>query len=121
MAEMSDYLEDELVEHIFRTASFTKPTVLAIALLTTAADDDDTGQFSTSTGVASPAPTDSCHCMLSSGGQLSGAVKPLTFPSLSAPRHWGQSCAEMEEIEDSTSNPAQKIVKHFQFFMIPFF
>jgi hypothetical protein len=59
--------------------------------------------------------------MLSSGGQLSGAVKPVTLPSLSAPRHWGQSCAEMEVIEDSASNPAQKIMKHFLFFMIPFF
>lgn len=51
MAEMSDYLEDSLVDHLFRTSSWSKPTVLAIALLTTAADDDDTGTFSTSTGV----------------------------------------------------------------------
>jgi hypothetical protein len=48
---MSDYLEDELVKHLFRTGSFTKPTVLAFALLTTAADDDDTGIFTASTGV----------------------------------------------------------------------
>jgi hypothetical protein len=51
MSSMSDYLEDQLVTHIFRTGTFTKPTVLAVALLTTVADDDDTGQFSTSTGV----------------------------------------------------------------------
>lgn len=48
---MSDYLEDELIKHIFRTGSFTKPTVLAFTLLTTAADDDDTGIFTASTGV----------------------------------------------------------------------
>ena len=48
---MSDYLETSLVTHIFRTSSWSKPSVLAIALLTTVADDDDTGQFSTSTGV----------------------------------------------------------------------
>lgn len=54
MAEMSDYLEDSLVTHIFRTSSWSKPTVLALALLTTAADDDDTGTFSTSTGVEVP-------------------------------------------------------------------
>jgi hypothetical protein len=48
---MSDYLEDELIKHIFRTGSFTKPTVLAFALLTTGADDDDTGTFTASTGV----------------------------------------------------------------------
>jgi hypothetical protein len=51
MANASDYLEDQLVTHIFRTGTFTKPTVLAVALLTTLADDDDTGQFTTSTGV----------------------------------------------------------------------
>lgn len=51
MSEMSDYLEDELVKHIFRTGSFTKPTVLAFCLLTTNADDDDTGIFTASTGV----------------------------------------------------------------------
>lgn len=48
---MSDFLEDELIKHIFRTGSFTKPTVLAFALLTTAADDDDSGIFTASTGV----------------------------------------------------------------------
>lgn len=51
MSEMSDYLEDELIKHIFRTGSFTKPAVLAVALLTTQADDDDTGVFTASTGV----------------------------------------------------------------------
>jgi hypothetical protein len=51
MASASDYLEGQLIAHIFRTATFTKPTVLAHALLTTLADDDDTGEFSTSTGV----------------------------------------------------------------------
>ena len=48
---MSDYLEDELIKHVFRTGSFTKPTVLALALLTTNAIDADTGQFSIGTGV----------------------------------------------------------------------
>lgn len=33
MAAMSDYLEVELRKHIFRTGSFTKPTVLAVAPL----------------------------------------------------------------------------------------
>lgn len=51
MSEMSDYLEDELVKHIFRTGSFTKPPELSLALLTTSAVDGDTGQFTTGTGV----------------------------------------------------------------------
>lgn len=39
MAAMTDYLEGELRKHIFRTASFTKPTVLAVALFTSAPSD----------------------------------------------------------------------------------
>lgn len=51
MAIMSNYLEDQLIKHIFRTGTFSKPTVLAFALLTTEAIDSDTGQFSSGTGV----------------------------------------------------------------------
>jgi hypothetical protein len=51
MSEMSDFTEDDLVKHFFRTGNATAVTVMAIALLTTAADDDDTAQFSTQTGV----------------------------------------------------------------------
>ncbi len=51
MTAFSNYLEEELQKHVFRTGSFTKPTTLAIALLTTAAIDADTGQFTLGTGV----------------------------------------------------------------------
>lgn len=40
---MSDYLEGEIIKHIFRTGSFTKPTVLAIALCSAAPTDASTG------------------------------------------------------------------------------
>ena len=43
MAAMSDYLEVELIKHIFRTGSMTKPTVLAVALCTAATSDSQTG------------------------------------------------------------------------------
>lgn len=43
MSQMSDYLEVEVRKHIFRTGSFTKPTVLAIALCTAAPTDASTG------------------------------------------------------------------------------
>jgi hypothetical protein len=39
MSAMSDYLEGQLRAHIFRTASFTKPTTLAIGLFTAAPSD----------------------------------------------------------------------------------
>lgn len=40
---MSDYLENKLIDHLFRDTTFAKPTTLHIALLTTAAVDSDTG------------------------------------------------------------------------------
>ncbi len=43
MSAASDYLEVELRKHIFRTGSFTKPTVLAICLCTAAPTDASTG------------------------------------------------------------------------------
>lgn len=35
----SDYLENELIKHVFRTGTFTKPTNLYIALFTSAPSD----------------------------------------------------------------------------------
>ena len=43
MAAMSDYLEGELINHVFRTASYPKPATIAIALCTAAPVDSDTG------------------------------------------------------------------------------
>ena len=43
MSAKSDYLEGEILKHIFRTGSFTKPTVLAICLCTSAPTDASTG------------------------------------------------------------------------------
>lgn len=43
MAAMSDYLEGEIINHVFRTASYPKPTTIAIALCLAAPVDSDTG------------------------------------------------------------------------------
>ena len=43
MSQMSDYLENQVVDHIFRTASFTKPTVLAVGLFTATPSDSGGG------------------------------------------------------------------------------
>lgn len=43
MAAMSDYLESTIIQHIFRSATWTKPTTLAIALCSAAPSDTDTG------------------------------------------------------------------------------
>ncbi|HEY9245638.1 MAG TPA: hypothetical protein VIO11_02215, partial [Candidatus Methanoperedens sp.] len=39
MAGMSDYLENKLIDHIFRARSFTAPTQLWVGLLTAAPSD----------------------------------------------------------------------------------
>lgn len=43
MSQMSDYLEGQIRAHLFRTATFAKPTVIAIALCTSAPTDASTG------------------------------------------------------------------------------
>jgi len=40
---MSDYLEDELVNHVLRNTAFTSPTNVYVALFTTDPTDADTG------------------------------------------------------------------------------
>ena len=43
MSAMSDYLEGELVKHLFRTGSFTKPSALYVGLFTVAPTDSSAG------------------------------------------------------------------------------
>lgn len=111
MSEMSDYLEDQLIAHIFRTDSFTKPTVLAIALLTTAADDNDTGVFTASTGVEvtnanayarqSRNPLDANWSASSGGDGQTDNVAAITFPQ--ATGSWGTVVA-MAIVDNATHN-----------------
>ena len=43
MAAMSDFLENEIIDHIFRTGTYTAPTVIAVALFTAAPSDSGGG------------------------------------------------------------------------------
>jgi hypothetical protein len=43
MANMSNYLENKLIDHLFRGTSYTAPAALAVALCTAAPDDTSTG------------------------------------------------------------------------------
>jgi len=38
MSQMSDYLENKLIDHLFRSTAFTKPSILYVALGRAAAD-----------------------------------------------------------------------------------
>jgi len=97
MTGMSDYLEDALVGHLFRTTDYTSPSVMAVALLTAVANDDDTGTFSASTGteVANAGayarqdrpPLDANWAATSSGNGQTSNVAAITFPTATA--SWG--------------------------------
>lgn len=43
MAALSDYLENKLIDHVFRNISYTVPSTIGIALVTAAPTDSQTG------------------------------------------------------------------------------
>ena len=107
MAAMSNYLENKLIDHVFRATSFTMPSALYIALLTTNAVDSDTGTTISGgggTGVEvsggnysryqlDPSTTNWANTQASGSGASSGTggttsnSTTVTFPTASA--SWG--------------------------------
>jgi hypothetical protein len=90
MANFSDYLEDQLLTHIFRTSSYTKPTTLAIALLTSAATDSDTGASITEVSNANAYARQTLNPLDANWTLTSGTsdnASAITFPQ--ATGNWG--------------------------------
>lgn len=90
MSAKSDYLENEIIKHIFRTGSFTKPTALYIALYTAAPNDAGGGTEVTGGSYArvNNAPGDANWAATSgTDGETSNSVE-ITFPAPTA--DWGQ-------------------------------
>lgn len=52
MAEFTDYLENELLDHVFANAAFTAPTTIYLALYTTTCSDSARGTEVTGGGYA---------------------------------------------------------------------
>lgn len=89
MAAMSNYLENELVKHIFRTGSFTKPSALYVALYTSAPSDSGGGTEVSGGSYARAQldPSDSNWAATSgSDGKTSNAVE-ITFAAPTG--NWG--------------------------------
>lgn len=89
MSKMSDFLEVELRKHLFRTGSYTKPTVLAISLHT--ADPTDAGTGAEVSGgsyarVDRP-PLDANWRGVSATDGVTDNVADIVFPSPTA--NWG--------------------------------
>lgn len=89
MANMSDYLEQELRKHIFRTGSFTKPSALYVALFTVTPSDSGGGTEVTGGSYARVQrdPSDSNWTGASSTDGLTDNAAAITFPAPTA--NWG--------------------------------
>lgn len=96
-AQASDYLENKLIDHLFRTATFAKPAALYIALLTAAPTDAGGGTEVVGGGYArvNLAPLDTnwkatqggtSGASAGTGGVTANAVS-IAFPAPSA--NWG--------------------------------
>lgn len=96
-ASMTDYLENKIADHIFRTTTYSQPAVLAVGLLTGACSDSAAGtevtggsyaRVSNNPGNANWKGTHASVTGVSSGtgGTISNAVV-LTFPAPTA--NWG--------------------------------
>src|SRR6187549_1696141 len=91
---MSDYLEGQIRAHIHRTASFTKPTVLAVSLATASTTDAHTGSTFTEVTNANAyarqdvPPLDANWSAASATDGLTDNVAAITFPTCT-PATWG--------------------------------
>jgi hypothetical protein len=90
MAAFTNYLEDAIIQHLFRTGSFAKPTVLSIALFTAVT----AGEAGTVTEVATGSygrvdcnPLDANWAASVGGNGTTSNIVAVTFPEATA--DWG--------------------------------
>lgn len=97
MSAMSDYLENKLVDHIFRNTQFTMPSTIYIALFTGAPSDSGGGTEVSGTGYTRVQVGPSTSTWMGTHGTTSGAssgtggltdnAAQITFPSPTS--SWG--------------------------------
>ena len=89
MSNLSDYLENELIKHIFRTGTFTKPTGLYVALFTAAPSDPGGGTEVSGGSYArvNNAPGDANWSATDGANGQTSNVGAITFPAPTA--NWG--------------------------------
>jgi hypothetical protein len=83
MSAMSNYLEGEIIKHIFRSGTFSKPTVLAMALFTGSPTDEDSATEISGNGYgrAQLNPADANWDPPSSGDGMTLNLATITFPT----------------------------------------
>ena len=89
MSAMTDYLEGEIIKHIFRTGSFTKPSVLAVGLFTAAPSDAGGGTEVTGGSYARATlnPLDANWAAPAGGNGVTSNSSTITFTTPTA--NWG--------------------------------
>ncbi len=88
MSEMSDYFEQQIIDHLFRTATFGKPAAIYIALFTVDPTDSGGGTEVTGGSYARQQVTQldaNWNAPLTTG--LTDNVNDITFPTATA--SWG--------------------------------
>lgn len=89
MSQMSDYLEGQIRAHLFRTATFAKPTGLTIHLYTAAPGEAGGGTEVTGGSYAAQSlnPLDANWTAASATDGLTDNASAITYPAPSA--NWG--------------------------------
>lgn len=89
MSAMSDYLEDKIRQHIFRTGAYTKPTDLTFHLYTAAPGEAGGGTEVTGGSYASVSrpPLDANWTAASATDGLTDNAADITYPAPTA--NWG--------------------------------
>lgn len=90
MSSATDYLENQIGDHILRDATFTKPAALYIGLFTTLPSDDGTGGVEVSGGSYARVAAGPGNATWDAPGDGSGRFSnagTITFPAPTA--NWG--------------------------------
>lgn len=82
MSAASDYLENELLDHVLSNAAYTSPTTVYVGLYTSSPNDDDSG---TEVSGGSYARQSASFAAASGGSASTNAT--ITFPAATA--NWG--------------------------------
>ncbi len=95
MGALTNYTEDEIIKHIFRTGSFTKPAGLHVALFTAAPGEAGGGTEVAGGSYArvASAPGDANWAATAAGNGTTSNAVAVTFPAPTAnwgsATHWG--------------------------------
>jgi len=87
MGSFSDYLENEVLDHVFKTGEFTVPTNLYVALTKSTIEDDDTGTTIPTEISGGSYARKKCNTWDAAAAGATENTQPVTFAQATA--DWG--------------------------------